>query len=86
MKVQELIDMLEEFDGDEEVVFAYGYGDYWRNTVAAKPRRVEREPCEYSDYHQMLKVIDRDDDRDFEEDEHGNFVDTRNLNEYVVIS
>ena len=78
--------MLEEFDRDQEVVFAYGYGDYWRNTVAAEPRCVDLEACEYSQYHQMLKLVDRDDDRELEEDDEGNLVDNRDLKEYVVIS
>ena len=78
MKVQELIDMLEEFDGDEEVCFSYNYGDHWRTTVAAEPRSVERQECEYSEYHQMLRFSDGEDDSFSDKD------DDR-VKEYVVI-
>ena len=34
MLVRDLIELLEGYDADMEVHFAYGYGDHWRTTVA----------------------------------------------------
>ena len=76
MKVQELIDILERYDGDDDVVFSYNYGDYWRNTVAQTPREVQYESAVYSDYHQMLKIVDEDSE----------YKDEQDSKEYVVIS
>lgn len=62
MRVQDLIDELETFDPNAEVVFSYGYGDYWSTTVAATPERVSEGHVVYSAYHQQDKVVELDED------------------------
>ncbi len=57
MKVSDLIEMLEDFNPEAEVLFAYNYGDYWRTTVAARIDSVEDAKVVYSDYHSMDKVV-----------------------------
>jgi hypothetical protein len=56
--VRELIEQLENFDPETQVLFAYNYGDYWRTEVAEEIREVEMISVEYSDYHQMQKIVD----------------------------
>ena len=63
MTVNELKEYLEQFDGEMEVKFSYNYGDYWRTQVAKDIRGVEEGYVTYSDYHQMDK-IDEDEDED----------------------
>jgi predicted metal-binding protein len=67
MKVSELREMLEDFDGDMEVHFEYNYGDHWRTTVAPKVTTVDEAEVVWSEYHRMPKIVERDYD---EEDEH----------------
>ena len=60
MKVKQLIELLSTFEDDMEVKIAYNYGDHWRTTVAPDVCNVEITEVEYSDYHQMDKVIDQE--------------------------
>lgn len=62
MRVQDLIDALEGFDPNAEVMFSYGYGDYWSTTVAAGVEMIEEGLVTYSQYHQQDKVVEMDDD------------------------
>jgi hypothetical protein len=62
MKVAELIEMLQNYPADMEVHTAYGYGDYWRTTVAPKVTGVFEGAVVRSDYHQMDKLVELDDD------------------------
>jgi hypothetical protein len=56
MTVQELKEILDEMNPDMEVKFSYSYGDYWRTQVAANISDVDYGYVSYSDYHQMDKV------------------------------
>ena len=62
MRVKELIEELENFDPESEVMFSYGYGDYWRTTVAAPAEYIDEGLVTYSAYHQQDKVVEMDDD------------------------
>jgi hypothetical protein len=65
MLVRDLIELLEGYDADMEVHFAYNYGDYWRSEVAPNVNNVREGVVEYSEYHRMDKVADEDyDDED----------------------
>lgn len=62
MTVDELIARLEMFPRDAEVHFAYDYGDHWRTTVAPRVTGVTEGLVVRSDYHQMDKIVELDDD------------------------
>jgi hypothetical protein len=66
MQVKELIDILSRYDQEADVHFAYGYGDHWRTTVAPAISQVFDGVVEYSDYHQMDKLVE--DDSRYDED------------------
>jgi hypothetical protein len=61
MQVKELIEILGRYDQEADVHFAYGYGDHWRTQVAPAISQVFDGVVEYSDYHQMDKLIDDED-------------------------
>jgi hypothetical protein len=61
MQVKELIEMLQDMNPEAEVHFAYGYGDYWRTTVAPAASRVFQGIVEFSDYHRMDKLVEDED-------------------------
>jgi hypothetical protein len=61
MKVAELIELLSRHSPDAEVHFSYGYGDHWRTEVAPAVSSVADGVVEYSDYHQMDKMVDDED-------------------------
>ena len=61
MKVSELIDILSRYDQEADVHFAYGYGDHWRTTVAPAISQVFDGVVEYSNYHQMDKLVEDED-------------------------
>ena len=48
-------------DKDAEVHFSYNYGDHWHTTVAPTVDSVEKGVVEYSDYHQMDKIVEDED-------------------------
>ena len=58
MKVSELIEILGRYDQEADVHFAYGYGDHWRTQVAPAISQVWDGVVEYSDYHQMDKLVE----------------------------
>jgi hypothetical protein len=65
MLVRDLIELLEGYDADMEVHFAYGYGDHWRTQVAPKVSQVFEGVVEFSEYHRMDKLASEDyDDED----------------------
>lgn len=61
MLVKELIEILGRYDQEADVHFAYGYGDHWRTTVAPAISQVFDGVVEYSDYHQMDKLVEDED-------------------------
>ena len=61
MQVKELIEILKNYDQEADVHFAYGYGDHWRTTVAPAISQVFDGVVEYSDYHQMDKLVEDED-------------------------
>jgi len=65
MTVNELKDILDQFDGDMEVKFSYTSSDYWKTQVAANILDAEEGYVTYSDYHRMSKV-DEDEGEDSE--------------------
>jgi len=67
MTVQELINTLQYMNPETEVHFSYGYGDHWRTEVAPRVSEVSEGVVEYSDYHQMDKLV-TDDDEVYDED------------------
>jgi hypothetical protein len=79
MKVKDLIEQLGHMDAEADVHFAYGYGDHWRTTVAPKVRQVFEGAVEYSEYHRMDKLADKD----FEDEEAGN--PEENVRRVVII-
>ena len=62
MKVSELIEQLQSMDPELEVHYAYNYGDHWRTEVAPKVGRVSEGTVDYSDYHQMDKIVEYEED------------------------
>jgi len=62
MLVKDLIAELKNFDGDMEVHFSYNYGDHWRTHVAPVIETVEELPVKHSDYHNMPKLVEDEDD------------------------
>jgi hypothetical protein len=72
MKVRELIKALADMDQDADVHFTYNYGDHWHTMVAPEVSSVHEGYVVHSDYHDMPKLVDPDDqyDDDFDEDDH----------------
>ena len=66
LTVEELIQELEMLRdagyGDKPVHFTYNYGDHWNTTVAPVAERVEVGYVKYSDYHNMPKETEDEDD------------------------
>lgn len=62
MQVKELIEMLSRFEQTAEVHFSYNYGDHWRTEVAPAICQVSDGVVEYSDYHQMDKLVTDEED------------------------
>ena len=62
----ELVELLEYFDDDMPVVFAFGSGDYWSTVVAETIGEVEELEVTYSEYHHKLKLVEDMDDGDSE--------------------
>lgn len=62
MRVKDLIDELENFDPESEVVFSYNYGDYWNTTVAAPAEYIDEGTVVFSEYHRQDKVVEMADD------------------------
>lgn len=65
LTVRELIEALEDFDGDDRVVFACDYGDYHHTTQALPVREIERPqgvlaPSAYS--HSGVAIVGDDED------------------------
>ena len=74
MTVEQLIVELqtyaEQCGPNTPVHFSYNYGDHGRTTVAPGAWKVSEERIVYSDYHDLPKVLDKDDDRFFDPERH----------------
>jgi len=83
MLVRDLIELLEGYDADMEVHFAYNYGDHWRTEVAPRVGDVREGAVVYSDYHRMDKIVEND-EGDFDEETGEEIVD-ETLRRVVVL-
>ena len=61
MTVKELKGLLEGFEDETEVGFAYNYGDHCRTMVVANIKYGDTGPVKHSDYHSMNRLVDDDD-------------------------
>jgi hypothetical protein len=86
MLVRDLIELLEGYEADMEVHFAYNYGDHWRTEVAPKVCRVDEGVVEYSDYHRMDKIAKEDYDDEVEFDDDGNEIVDETQRRVVVLA
>jgi hypothetical protein len=62
MQVKELIEMLSRFEQTAEVHYSYNYGDRQRTEVAPAVCQVSDGVVEYSDYHQMDRLVTDEED------------------------
>jgi hypothetical protein len=62
MLVRDLIELLEGYEADMEVHFAYDYGDRTHSQVAPGVNYVREGVVEYSEYHRMDKVVENEED------------------------
>ena len=81
MQVKELIEILSRYDQDAEVHYSYGYGDHWRTEVAPAVCQVSDGVVEYSNYHQMDKLVT--DEEDCYDEDTGNY--KQDVRKVVVI-
>ena len=81
MQVKELIEILSRYDQDAEVHYSYGYGDHWRTEVAPAVCQVSVGVVEYSNYHQMDKLVT--DEEDCYDEDTGNY--KQDVRKVVVI-
>ena len=58
----ELLELLEPFDDDQEVMFAYNYGDHWNTQVAQVPSDANLHPVVWSEYHRMWRVVEEEEE------------------------
>jgi len=68
MKVRELIELLQNFEEDDEVGFAYNYGDYGQTVVVANIEEADTFAVTYSHYHEMMRLADEKDCEDEDEE------------------
>ena len=58
MTVNELIEELQQLDGDLEVRMQTESGDYWRTTLATKVDGVRMAAVKWSEYHRCSEVAE----------------------------
>ena len=68
MTVKQLIECLEGYADNDEVVFTYPYGDRGDTQVAGTIRTVQYDVVERSSYHRAW-VVQGDDPRDLEDED-----------------
>ena len=56
MNVRELIDQLEMYNDEDEVRFAYNWGDHVGHIAAPSVTQVEEHPVSYSEYIQECQI------------------------------
>lgn len=66
LTVNQLIEALKQLKddglGDTEVMTSYNYGDHWRTQVADGVDSADIMEVVYSDYLQMHKIVEQDED------------------------
>lgn len=70
MKVKELIEMLEDFDGDMEVATAYDYGDHTHTQAVNFPREVVAKKLTKTAYSDSGYAVPDAEDEQENEDTH----------------
>jgi hypothetical protein len=60
--VGELIQVLKQYDSNEEIYVSENTHDYWRNVVVHKVEGVWQTQVKYSSYHEAFKLTDDDSD------------------------
>lgn len=60
MTVGELIEELQEYDEENEVMFGYNYGDRSQTTVFQKVSKIRNTEVEYSKYFQLHTEVDEE--------------------------
>ena len=85
MTVRELIDELESYDENMEVMFSYDSRDYWGTTICRTPTEIGEANVEWSDYHSTYKYVDESDDYNDDEDEEESD-DSNDSNTVVLLS
>jgi len=73
MLVRDLIELLEGYEADMEVHFAYDYGDRTHSQVAPRVSRVDEGVVEYSEYHRMDKLVTVEEDYDVLDEDTGEY-------------
>jgi hypothetical protein len=68
-----LIELLEGYEADMEVHFAYDYGDRTHSQVAPRVSRVDEGVVEYSEYHRMDKLVTVEEDYDVLDEDTGEY-------------
>lgn len=69
MTVSELIQNLQQYDGDMEVMTAAPSHDYWGTLNANKVGTIDTANVTYSDYHNTHKVVDDEKIDNYSDDE-----------------
>lgn len=62
MTVEELISELKLHPPEMEVHISYACGDYWHTQLAPSIKTIEKANIKPSDYHQIPKVVEFDDE------------------------
>jgi len=62
MTVGQMIAILEEFDEETPVVFAYNYGDHWDTKVVECVVEIDEHGTSYSEYHRQDKLDENSED------------------------
>lgn len=60
MKKIDLINLLSEFNDEDDICFAFPSGDYWGNVLAKDVSDITEEQVVWSDYHNSYKLIDEE--------------------------
>jgi len=64
MTKKELVEWLEDFDDDDQVVFLYPAGDYWHHTIAKDVTDINKVDIKYSEYFEESVLVDENSNDD----------------------
>jgi hypothetical protein len=59
--VNELREMLDQFDGEDEIVYTFPSGNYWNDEIAVEPKYIDYGHVKYSNYNDSDILVDEDD-------------------------